>query len=278
MFVPKPWKRQSNAAGPFDISLGREKKQYGKGHARMIGIRKKYIYSLLCILLAATLFWGLKWYLTGGSVSEKDEYEIDRSALENFRLFDNPALYTEYDQSEVVKVYVTVYEGIDEKTGQVYNFQELNRLDSEEDGDPALRASVMIGNPANGEYILGSDGGEINCTISMRGQSARKYNNKSYKIKLFDGAGSFRGQTVLNLNKNSSDYTRLKAKLSFDLISLFPDMVSLRNTLSIFISRTPETTTMLIPITACSHTWNSPTRFSRAHNLDPTDLIQAPGF
>jgi spore coat protein H len=174
----------------------------------MIGIRKKYILFALYVLLAGAVFFAARWYLTGGSSSEKADYSIDRSALENLRLSDNQALYSEYDQAEVVNVYVTVHEGIDEKTGEVYNFEELNELRSEDDGNPALRASVKIGDLQNGEYSLGSDNDEINCAFSMRGDSARKQDLKSYKIKIYDGAGSFRGQTVLNLNKHMVDDTR----------------------------------------------------------------------
>lgn len=65
-----------------------------------------------------------------------------------------------------------------------------------------------------------------NGTMRLRGFSTRNANQRSYRIKLRDGA-TWRGREVIHLNKHPWDLTRVRQKLSFDLIRQVPHMVSL---------------------------------------------------
>ncbi|MGO4374985.1 CotH kinase family protein, partial [Paenibacillus sp. MCAF20] len=80
--------------------------------------------------------------------------------------------------------------------------------------------------PDEGKFGFGED--KANAKISLRGNSSRYEAQKSYKIKLYDEAGLYMGQRVLNLNKHSADLSRLRNKLSFDLMEKIPDLTSLR--------------------------------------------------
>ena len=72
------------------------------------------------------------------------------------------------------------------------------------------------------------DGVKANAVLGQRGHWASTSYLKSYKIKLDKSAEKWEGQDVLNLNKHPDDITRLRNKLCFDLIKMFPDTFSCR--------------------------------------------------
>src|SRR6185369_6918071 len=51
---------------------------------------------------------------------------------------------------------------------------------------------------------------------------------KSFKIELKKGEGTWRGQRTIALNKHVFDPSRVRNKLNFDLLKQVPNMVSLR--------------------------------------------------
>lgn len=67
-----------------------------------------------------------------------------------------------------------------------------------------------------------------NATLEIRGQSSRRDEQKSYKVKLFDKTDKWLGSRVVNLNKHFDDPTRLRNKISFDLFYSLPHMTSMR--------------------------------------------------
>jgi hypothetical protein len=79
------------------------------------------------------------------------------------------------------------------------------------------------------EASFGSLASGTNATMALRGHSTRLTFQKSYTIKLDDENTLWRGQKVVDLNKHPYDLTRVRNKLSFDLLKTIPDMTSLRN-------------------------------------------------
>jgi spore coat protein H len=67
-----------------------------------------------------------------------------------------------------------------------------------------------------------------NATIQIRGNSTSAKPTKNYKIEFLPGAGEWRGQTTLDLNKHLFDDVRVRNKLAFDLLKQIPNMTSLR--------------------------------------------------
>ncbi len=209
----------------------------------------------------------------------QDEYvspQIDLSVLEDEKLSDNQALYNEDSFYKVWRIYITVYTGTDEKTGGVYDLSALNSINSTSP-DPQLDAVAKIMDPEAGEYVLGGDAADINCLISQRGQSARKAEQKSYKVRLFESAGSFQGQQTLNLNKHYVDVSRLAQKFCFDIISTFPDMVSLRTTFFVLYLRdgTNENADY-VNYGLFTHTEQPNKTFLSAHGLDRNGTLYKP--
>lgn len=72
------------------------------------------------------------------------------------------------------------------------------------------------------------DGSINNATLRQRGNSARQAPQKSFRIKLDDKDTLWRSERRLQLNKHPFDASRIKNKLSFDLIRTLPHFPSLR--------------------------------------------------
>ncbi len=78
-----------------------------------------------------------------------------------------------------------------------------------------------------------------NASFRLRGQSARHEGIKSYRIKLDSKDALWRGERRLQLNKHASDFTRVRNKLSFDMMAAIPNLPSLRTQfVNLFIDNT----------------------------------------
>ena len=80
---------------------------------------------------------------------------------------------------------------------------------------PCLRSSVTRRLPPN-------------ATVKVRGQSSSYYSQKNYKISLKKDKGSWRDQTVINLNKHQQEGMRFRNKFAFDLLKTIPQTTSCR--------------------------------------------------
>jgi spore coat protein H len=146
--------------------------------------------------------------------------EIVDTVLEDKRIYEND------DPFSIVHLYVTI---LNENEMEFYDVnhwydQKNNKLKS-----PTLKVIVQEGDatgPKKGNLGYGEK--KANAILSIRGNSSRLEVQKSYKIKLEDSAGLWKGQTVFNLNKHVQDRTRVKNKLSFDYFQRIPELPSLR--------------------------------------------------
>ncbi len=155
--------------------------------------------------------------------------------IDNAPFVDNPDLYLSDDPTSVVYMYVTVRKG-NRSDNTNHTWQEVNDYTKWVNGLPVYDVTlgkaeviVQIGDvngPIPGELGYGET--IPNATIQIRGNSTTAKPQKSYKIELRSRAGEWRGQTTINLNKQFSDTTRARNKLSFDLMKEIPGMVSLR--------------------------------------------------
>lgn len=202
--------------------------------------------------------------------------EIDFSQLDALGIQDNPALYGEEDRYKIWDLYVTVYQGTDSDTGGIYDLTSMNAILGLAP-DPQLDALVYIVDPDTGNTIFNTEDIQVNSTFSLRGQSARNAEQKSYKIKVYDGQGTFQGQQVLNLNKHTSDASRLAQKFSFDQMARFPDMVSLRTTFfRIHIKDGTQTQASYVNYGLFTHVEQPNKTFLNEHGLDPNGTLYKP--
>ncbi len=268
-------------------------------------MRKKYIrwiiiITVAVICLAAAIIYANNYEKALAAKAGNDAAKAAVEALTAAKaelgskgLSDAGELYGKYPLNEVVNVYLTVYEGTDPKTGIVYDFNALNSLKSEAEGDPSLLASVRIDDPSETGIYYGSPTGsgaartvaasaaavpsEPNCEISQRGESARMFIGKSYQIKLFDTEVPFRGQWILNLNKHYEDPTRIRQKFCFDYISMFSDMISLRTTfVHLYVIDASKGETAYSDYGLFTHVEQPNRDFLRAHGLDVNGTIYKP--
>lgn len=151
----------------------------------------------------------------------KNEIEVE-SAKNNDKLEDDKRLYEKDQDHSIKNVYITVLP--DKSKG--LDWYKLNRNTNRQNKDKLDIIFAEGTGGDNGEFSVSKD--EPNAKISLRGNSSREAAQKSYKIKLFDSAGLWQQQRTINLNKHIDDPSRLRNKLSFDLMEKIPHMTSLR--------------------------------------------------
>jgi spore coat protein H len=145
------------------------------------------------------------------------------------RLIEDRGIY-DYDKDKpLVHLYVTILHSTDGKPTSFYDMNHWYDFNSIKSNSPSLDVIVQEGSergPEKGDLIVHK--GVANSTFEIRGNSTRVAPQKSYKLKLLDSAGLWKGQKTINLNKHAYDLTRVRNKLSFDYFTMIPDMTSLR--------------------------------------------------
>lgn len=167
---------------------------------------------------------------------EKAADKVEKAPLEDINsvhLRDNPELYTVYDDSGVVTMYLTVSRGNDSENTN-HSWAEINHYsvyDYEAMGVPRYQVAALLqvgdeNGPVAGE--VGYADSVPNATVQIRGQSSSKGAQKNYKIKLKKNKGSWRGQRTIALNKHMSEGLRFRNKMAYDLIKEIDQMMGLR--------------------------------------------------
>ena len=148
-------------------------------------------------------------------------------------LRDNPELYTVYDDSGVVTMYLTVSRGNDSENTN-HSWAQINHYsvyDYEAMGVPRYQVNAILqvgdeNGPLPGELGYGVEA--PNATVQIRGQTSSQYDQKNYKIKLKKNKGTWRGQRTIALNKHQMDCLRFRNKMAYDLIRDIDQMMGLR--------------------------------------------------
>lgn len=153
--------------------------------------------------------------------------------INSVHLRDNEELYSVYDDSGVVTMYLTVSRG-NSSDGTDHSWSEINHYsayDYEAMGVDRYQVNALLQVGDENGPVLGELGyGETapNATVQIRGQSSSKGEQKNYKIKLRQNKGSWRGQRTIALNKHMSEGLRFRNKMAYDLIEGIPQMMGLR--------------------------------------------------
>ena len=141
---------------------------------------------------------------------------------------EDKKLYERDDDSSLKTLYITVLPNQD--ADETFDWYELNR---QPDKATARKLPIIVqegfsdeSGPSSGMFGFGTT--TKNATIELRGNTAWNLPQKSFRIKLNDEAGLYLGQQTINLNKHSNDFSRLRNKLSFDLMEKIPNITSLR--------------------------------------------------
>lgn len=153
--------------------------------------------------------------------------------INSVHLRDNDELYSVYDDSGVVTMYLTVSRG-NSAEGTDHSWSEINHYsvyDYDAMGVDRYQVNALLQVGDENGPVIGEVGyGETapNATVQIRGQSSSTYEQKNYKIKLKQNKGTWRGQRTIALNKHMTDGLRFRNKLAYDLIEGIPQMMGLR--------------------------------------------------
>ena len=170
------------------------------------------------------------------SVASEGTQTVEKAPVRDINgthLRDNDELYTVYDDSGVVTMYLTVSRGnLAENTD--HSWKDINNYsvyDYESMGVQRYKVNALLqvgdeNGPAVGELGYGEK--VPNATVQVRGQSSSKLGQKNYKISIKDNKGSWRGQRTIALNKHMSEGLRFRNKMAYDLIKGIDQMMGLR--------------------------------------------------
>lgn len=176
------------------------------------------IYKLICVIVFSTILL---------SCSRPISSLTD---VNNNPIMDNDLVYEGIDNTEVKELYITVLDPKDSSKDYDYTLSQLNSNYTGENGDeePTVRAIFQEGrNGVIGKTDYGYGITDYNATMELRGQSSKLAELKSYKIELNKNV-LWDGYQTVNLNKHPFDDTRIRNKLSFDLMKDIPNITSLK--------------------------------------------------
>ncbi len=208
------------------------KKQYlivGLCIAFMLGVTGCRVSDEADALLSDVVTQDFEIETTQGNLNGFQRYET----TSNMPITDNDSLYAQDDDLEVVTMYLTVQQGREvDRTN--HTWQEVNQYSAYYYDELGIERYMVEGilqigdenGPVEGEY--GYYAMSPNVTVSIRGQTSTNREHKNYKISIMDGKGSYKNQTVINLNKHSGELLRYRNKLCFDLMEELPGMMSAR--------------------------------------------------
>lgn len=166
-----------------------------------------------------------------GTTIDKQEFSTDT----DIHIRDKNLLYTQYDNTEIVTMYLTVSTG-NEAEGTNHTWEEVNTYsayDYDRMGVDRYKVAGLLQVGDKDGLVAGELGyGQVapNCTVQIRGQSSSRNPQKNYKISIKDNKGDWRGQTTIALNKHQGDGLRFRNKLAFDLLTGIEELMSLRTT------------------------------------------------
>lgn len=167
------------------------------------------------------------------SASTGAEEKAPRTELNGVHLRDNPELYTVYDDSGVVTMYLTVSRGNDSENTN-HSWAQINHYsayDYAAMGVPRYQVNALLQVGDENGPLPGGLGYGVeapNATVQIRGQSSSRNAQKNYKIELKKNKGSWRGQRTIALNKHMSEGLRFRNKMAYDLIKGIDQMIGLR--------------------------------------------------
>lgn len=195
--------------------------------------------KILSVALSAVLLFSLAGCNQMGEVMDSQFGTTinpeDIQTEESIHLRDKNLLYDQYEDTEIVTMYLTVSSG-NEGEGTNHTWEEINTYsayDYDRMGVDRYKVAglLQVGNE-NG-LVAGEFGyGQVapNCTVQIRGQSSSRNPQKNYKIAIKDNKGDWRGQTTIALNKHQGDGLRFRNKLAFDLLAHVDELMGLRTT------------------------------------------------
>ena len=185
--------------------------------------------AVFCLLLSSCNFG------TGddtSTVQQRPDIEPSGS-INDVQVKDKTSVYADDDDDSIVTMYLTVRRG-NAADNTDHSWSEVNGNSTyyyDEKGIPryGVEGILQVGDESGpSPDQIGYGLNVPNATVQVRGKTSSRAEQKSFKIKIKSGAGSWRNQKTIALNKHPYDSTRIRNKLSYDLIKTVPGMIGLR--------------------------------------------------
>lgn len=176
------------------------------------------MWGKIVLVLSLALLTACSVFPSSDSQNIPEEKLISAKEISNDQLIEDERIYDYSNEEDVVHLYVTIL-GEKETGKKVPSFYEMNQSVEQPEGNETeivLDIVFQEGDENGPKGKISTENPTSNATIQQRGNSSRREVQKSYKIKLEESAGLWKGQDILNLNKHFSDPTRVRNKLSFD--------------------------------------------------------------
>jgi uncharacterized membrane protein len=264
-------------AQPINLETSRKKhKQFGKAA------------TTTSILLVSTLL--LSACSVSNSEPNNEDTEIEGKDIVNrasmpeettSNIVEDKRLYERDDDSSLKTLYITVlpYEKGDEQ----FDWYALNRQSDKTDAKklPILLQEGLSDEDGPRSGMFGYGTTTENATIQLRGNTAWYAPQKSFRIKLNDEAGLYMGQQTINLNKHIDDFSRIRNKLSFDLMEKIPNITSLRTQfVHLYVKdlSTGAKDATYEDYGLYTHVEQPNKKFLKAHMLDPNGYLYKVAF
>lgn len=156
-----------------------------------------------------------------------NDWTVENSSMNASHLVEDKRIYPDEPNNELHDVYISVFPTKDEN-GEMIDFSSFDlHTPRDHSYNPTLNCNIQILDEGGTiDPLLNLDA--KNATIRVRGNSSRGDEYKSYKVKFTGENMEFEGQTVLNLNKHSEDYSKITTKFCTDVLQGMDDMVSYR--------------------------------------------------
>lgn len=191
-------------------------------------------------------------------------------------LVEDKRLYERDVDGSLKTLYITVLPDKDRDSS--FDWYALNRQTDKALGkglDAIVQEGMSDGKgPQSG--MFGYSTTQANATIAVRGNSAWSRVQKSYKVDLSADAGLYMDQRTLNLNKHIDDLSRLRNKLSFDLMETIPNMTSLRTQfVQVYVKdlSNGQKDAEYVDYGLYTHVEQPNKKFLKAHLLDPNGFM-----
>ncbi|MDQ6420724.1 exopolysaccharide Pel transporter PelG [Paenibacillus sp. LHD-117] len=207
---------------------------------------------------------------------------VSPSVMSSSKLVEDKRLYDRDVDASLKALYITVLPDKSDEPNAL-TWYGLNRLpDRTDEGE--LDIIVQEGSedgagPVSGKFGYGAS--QANGSITLRGRTAWYTSQKSYRIKLFDEAGLWLDQRSFNLNKHSLDLSRIRNKLSFDLLEDVDNITSLRTQfMRVFVKDLSEgqKQATFVDYGLYTHVEQPNKKFLQSHMLDPNAHLYKVAF
>lgn len=164
---------------------------------------------------------------TAKAENSLENWTVDESDMNGRPIEEDKSIYGDGPDNSIHDVYISVFPTKDEN-GQIIDFSSFGKhVARDHTYNPTLNCNIQIlGEDEQLDQLLSLE--QKNATIRVRGNSSRGDLYKSYKVKMNEEAKEFNGQSILNLNKHSEDYSKVTTKFSADVLAEMDHMVSYR--------------------------------------------------